>query len=132
MAGELKEYRDPGTPFHDHDSVLGEEFGFHVQFAEPETCLYEVHRPFVYKMKTNMENLESEENGGMWREKPSGLLALVGHRPPCSPVGTKTTCAHNFEANSSVKALYFQATVNFTRGQCTLPASYMKMHARHT
>jgi hypothetical protein len=95
---------------HVQDSVLGEEFGFHVQFAEPETCSYEVHRPFLYKMKTNMENLESEENGGMWREKPSGLLALLGHRPPCSPTGTKTACAHNFEANFSAVVLYFQAT----------------------
>jgi hypothetical protein len=99
VVRQSKEYHGPGAPFY---PVLGEEFGFHVQFAELETCSYEVHRPFLYKMKTNTENLESEENGGMWREKPSGLLALVGHRPPCSPAGTKTTCAHNFEANSSV------------------------------
>lgn len=108
------------------------EFGFHVQFAEPETCSYEVHRPFLYKMKTNMENLESEENGGMRRGKPSGLLALLGHRPPCSPAGTKTTCAHNFEANSSVVALYLQATVNVTLGQCALQAVNMNMRACHT
>lgn len=64
-------------------------------------CTYEVHRPFIYSMKTNMEMLESEENGGMWREKPSGLLARVGHRPPCYPAATET-CANNLEANACI------------------------------
>jgi hypothetical protein len=94
-----------------HDSVLGEQFGFHVQFAEAETCSYEVHRPFLYKMKTNTEILESEGDAGMWRGKPSGLLALLGHRPPCSPAATKTTCAHNFKANSSVRAFRQRLTL---------------------
>jgi hypothetical protein len=78
-------------------------------------------------MKINMEILESEENGGMWREKPSGLLALVGHRPPCSPAATEKTCAHNFEENSSVIAV-----VDITLGQCALQAFYMNINARHT
>jgi hypothetical protein len=106
---------DPGTQFcYSYPSPWFGSWravGFHVQFAEAETCSYEVHRPFLYKMKTNTEILESEGDAGMWREKPSGLLALLGHRPPCSSAATKTTCAHNFEANSSVRAYRQQLTL---------------------
>jgi hypothetical protein len=50
--------------------------------------------PSCTKWKQILRCSNQKRIAGMWRETPPGLLARVGHRPPCSPAATETTWVH--------------------------------------